>query len=242
MPSNQILLPLQQHIDELPVQWQAILNQNQIKNKLKDINNNLVNLKNSGAVIFPTNPFRALNFVAPENIRAVIIGQDPYHTPKLAHGLAFSVPNHCKCPPSLRNIFKELTRQYPNELSSNTNDLTSWAMQGVLLINAVLTVEQGRAAAHSKLGWQSITDYLIQHIAQHKQPKVFMLWGAYAQQKQSLILQKSTKDNNLILKSNHPSPLSAMRPPTPFIGCGHFDLTNKWLEKHNIKPINWLVR
>lgn len=242
MHSNQIKLPLQSHIDELPDTWRAILNQTHIKNTLDNINHSLIDLQKNGAVIFPTNPFKVFNLVPLEKIKVVIIGQDPYHTPDLAHGLAFSVPSHCKCPPSLRNIFKELSRQYPDSLSSNANDLTSWAMQGVLLINAVLTVEQGKAASHANLGWQTITDCLIQNIAKQSHAKVFMLWGAYAQQKEPLIQQASTTENNLILKSNHPSPLSAARPPLPFIGCGHFDIANQWLENYGMNPINWLQR
>lgn len=241
MPSNQLQLPLIAHIQELPVAWQAVLNHGHIKQLIENINAELNNLKNNNVVIFPSNPFKALSLIAPAQVKAIIIGQDPYHTPEMAQGLAFSVPNHCKCPPSLRNIFKELSRQYPNSLSSNSNDLTSWAQQGVLLINDIFTVEQGKAASHNHLGWQMVSDAIIQHIAGLAHAKVFMLWGAYAQKKAALIMQ-ANNDKNLILKANHPSPFAATRPPIPFIGCGHFDLANQWLEQNNMPTINWLHR
>ncbi|MEN9383492.1 MAG: hypothetical protein RL323_635 [Pseudomonadota bacterium] len=188
-----------------------------------------------GAVVYPPQPFRALELTDLADVRVVILGQDPYHGPGQAHGLAFSVPAGQRIPPSLRNIFKELARSGGN-LAPKSGNLESWAQQGVLLLNTVLTVEQGQPASHARLGWQTLTDALIKACSDHPRPKAFMLWGAHAQAKTGLI----DASRHLVLQANHPSPLSALRPPMPFIGCDHFVRANHWLASKNEKTIGWL--
>ena len=180
---------------------------------------------------------------------------DPYHGPGQADGLAFSVPHGVATPPSLRNINKEIARDpdlrrpvKPNVLwcQSPTGSLLPWAAQGVLLLNTCLTVEQGLPASHSKQGWEVLTDEIIKTIWSGSNPVVFMLWGAHAQTKQALFTALEAKAANhvvqsphLVLTANHPSPLSALRPPTPFIGCGHFGKANAFLSAHGLQPIVW---
>ncbi len=191
---------------------------------------------NSGAIIYPPTPFKALEMTSLSDTRVVIVGQDPYHGPGQAQGLAFHVAVDCKIPPSLRNIHKELARDLGIN-TPTTGELTGWADQGVLLLNAVLTVEQGKPASHAKKGWIQLTDSLLSAAAHNPAPKVFMLWGNYAQSKEELI--RAAGNDHLILKANHPSPLSAARPPVPFIGCGHFSKANEWLKAHQMQPIQW---
>ena len=190
----------------------------------------------AGAVIFPPTPFRALEITSIEETKVVIVGQDPYHGRGQAQGLAFHVSADCKIPPSLKNIHKELARDL-NIVPPHSGELFGWAQQGVLLLNAVLTVEEGKPASHAKKGWETLTDRLLEAVARDHSPKIFMLWGNYAQSKDKLI--ESLGTNHLILKANHPSPLSAMRPPIPFIGCGHFSKANEWLRSHGQKMIDW---
>ena len=185
-----------------------------------------------GAVIFPPQPLRALELTPPEDVRVVILGQDPYHGRGQAEGLAFSVAPGVRLPPSLQNIFKEMQRDlgvpfptFPNPGGS----LVKWAQNGVLLLNTCLTVEEGQAASHSKKGWEVLTDAIIQHVAEQGRPTVFMLWGGHAQSKRVLIPQDR---GHLVLMSNHPSPLSALRPPVQFIGNGHFGKAKAFRERH----------
>ena len=185
----------------------------------------------AGAVVFPPQPLRALELTPPEQVRVVILGQDPYHGRGQAEGLAFSVAPGVPLPPSLRNIFKELQRDLGTPLPSFPvpgGSLVRWATQGVLLLNTCLTVEEGQAASHSGRGWEALTDAVIRHVAAGDQPVVFMLWGAHAQSKRALI----DADRHRVLTANHPSPLSALRPPLPFIGCGHFGEARAWRERH----------
>jgi len=192
----------------------------------------------AGVCIYPARPFRALDEVAPADVRVVILGQDPYHGPGQATGLAFAVPHDCKRPPSLRNIHAELVREFPARATCVfKNDLTHWAGQGVLLLNTVLTVEDGQPASHAKHGWEAVTDALITLVARDPNPKVFMLWGAHAQAKRALLPAASPHQ---ILTANHPSPLSARRPPAPFLGCGHFAAANRWLVEQGRLPVDWL--
>jgi len=184
----------------------------------------------AGAVIFPPQPLRALQLTPPQVVRVVILGQDPYHGRGQAEGLAFSVASGVKLPPSLRNIFKELLRDlgtpfppFPHPGGS----LVKWAQKGVLLLNTCLTVEEGQPASHSGKGWELLTDAIIRQVSQEAQPSVFMLWGAHAQSKRGLI----DAARHLVLTANHPSPLSALRPPLPFIGCGHFSQARAWREQ-----------
>lgn len=184
----------------------------------------------TGAVIFPPRPLRALELTPPEEVRVVILGQDPYHGRGQAEGLAFSVPPGVPLPPSLRNIFKELERDLgtpPPKFPNPGGSLVRWATHGVLLLNTCLTVEEGQAASHAGKGWEVLTDAVIRHVASGERPAVFMLWGSHAQSKRALIDLTRHK----VLASNHPSPLSALRPPAPFIGCGHFGQARAWREE-----------
>ena len=181
----------------------------------------------AGATIFPPQPLRALELTPPESVRVVILGQDPYHGRGQAEGLAFSVAPGVALPPSLRNIFKELQRDlgvpfpaYPNPGGC----LVFWAQKGVLLLNTCLTVEEAQPASHAGKGWEALTDAVIRTVSQAAQPAVFMLWGTHAQSKRALI----DASRHLVLTANHPSPLSALRPPQPFIGCGHFSQAKAW--------------
>jgi uracil-DNA glycosylase len=182
-----------------------------------------------GAVIFPPQPLRALELTPPDQVRVVILGQDPYHGRGQAEGLAFSVAPGVALPPSLRNIFKELQRDVgtaPPKFPVPGGSLVSWALNGVLLLNTCLTVEEGRPASHAGQGWELLTDAVIRAVSGGDQPVVFMLWGAHAQSKKALI----DGNRHLVLVANHPSPLSALRPPLPFIGCEHFSQAQAWLD------------
>jgi uracil-DNA glycosylase len=184
-----------------------------------------------GAVVFPPQPLRALELTPPQAVRVVILGQDPYHGRGQAEGLAFSVAPGVPFPPSLRNIFKELQRDLGEPfpaLPQPGGSLERWARKGVLLLNTCLTVEEGQPASHSGKGWEVLTDAVIRHVSDKAQPCVFMLWGAHAQGKRALI----DAGRHLVLAANHPSPLSALRPPAPFIGCGHFSQARAWREQH----------
>lgn len=184
-------------------------------------------------LVYPSgkNIFRALDQCPLEDIKVVIIGQDPYHGINQANGLCFSVNENVSLPPSLINIFKELQRDLGIDIPTSGN-LERWAKQGVLLLNSVLTVRASQAASHQGMGWEIFTDAIIQTINQNRQGIVYMLWGSYAQKKGSII----DSQKNLVLKSVHPSPLSAYR---GFIGCGHFSLANKYLTSLNKSEIKW---
>jgi len=189
----------------------------------------------AGKTVYPADVFRALRLTSPDDVKVVILGQDPYHgedrgTPQ-AHGLAFSVPPAVRPPPSLRNIFKEIAASLGYE-PPHHGCLDAWARQGVLLLNTVLTVERNSAASHAKRGWEKCTDTLIHELAMRHDGLVFMLWGAHAQAKRVLLGGKS----HYVLAAPHPSPLSAHR---GFLGCGHFALANEYLAKHGRQPIDW---
>lgn len=175
--------------------------------------------------------FRAFDLCPFDKVRVVIIGQDPYHDVNQAHGLCFSVQDGVKVPPSLENIYKELHRDLGKPIPTSGN-LTHWAEQGVLLLNATLTVEAHKAGSHQGKGWEELTDAAIQALNKQRDNIVFMLWGSYAQRKGQLIDRK----RHLVLTAVHPSPLSAYR---GFIGCGHFSQANNYLLQHRQTPINW---
>lgn len=183
-------------------------------------------------IIYPKyeNIFNCLRFTDYDDVKVVIIGQDPYHGENEAHGLCFSVLEGVNRPPSLNNIFKELN----NDLGivKNNNDLTCWAKQGVLLLNSIMTVVKDRPLSHKEKGWEIFTDNIIRYLNDREKPMVFILWGSYARSKKELITNK----NHLILESVHPSPLSASR---GFFGSKPFSKTNKFLIDHGMKPINW---
>jgi len=189
----------------------------------------------AGKTVYPADVFRALRLTSPDKVKVVILGQDPYHgedrgTPQ-AHGLAFSVAPNVRTPPSLRNIFKEIAASLGHEPPPH-GCLDTWAKQGVLLLNTVLTVERNSAASHAKRGWEKCTDTLIHELAMRHDCLVFMLWGAHAQAKRALLGGKS----HYVLEAPHPSPLSAHR---GFLGCGHFAKANEYLVEHGRTPIDW---
>lgn len=175
--------------------------------------------------------FNALKYTSFENTKVVIIGQDPYHGYGQAHGLCFSVKKGVVPPPSLKNIFKELNSDIGKEIPSH-GELTDWAKQGVLLLNAVLTVREGQPTSHAKMGWETFTDRVISELNKKEAPVVFLLWGAYAQRKAEIITNPLHKK----LMSVHPSPLSASR---GFFGCKHFSKTNQLLQNAGLEPISW---
>lgn len=177
--------------------------------------------------------FNAFRYTSYDDVKVVIIGQDPYHGPKQAEGLSFSVSNDVLKPPSLQNIFKELESDLGIPFPKH-NSLIPWAREGVLLLNAVLTVEEHKPASHSKIGWEMFTDHVIEVLNKREKPIVFILWGAFARSKKALI----TNPNHYIIESAHPSPFSARN---GFFGSKPFSKTNEFLNKHNIKEINWKV-
>ncbi len=187
----------------------------------------------SSKTIYPNmnDIFNALKYTSFKDTKVVIIGQDPYHGIGQAHGLCFSVQKGVPFPPSLRNIFKELESDVGKEIPSH-GELTDWAKQGVLLLNAVLTVREGQPTSHAKMGWETFTDRVISELNKKETPVIFLLWGAYAQKKAEIITNPIHKK----LMSVHPSPLSASR---GFFGCKHFSKTNALLENAGMSPINW---
>ena len=184
----------------------------------------------AGAIVYPPRPLRALEITPLHKVHAVILGQDPYHGAGQAEGLAFSVRAGVKLPPSLRNIFKEL-RCKPEEPFPPHGSLRDWAERGVLLLNSCLTVEDGQPGSHAGKGWEVLTGALLATVAAQASPCVYMLWGAHAQAKAGLIEETAARHSReaLVLQANHPSPLSASRPPVPFLGCGHFVQAREWL-------------
>ncbi len=192
----------------------------------------------AGAVVYPAQPFRALQLTPLSAVRVVILGQDPYHGPGQAEGLAFSVAPGQRLPPSLRNIFKERQRDLGLPPPAQ-GSLVGWAQQGVLLLNTCLTVEQTQPASHARQGWEALTDALIAAVAARPVPCVYLLWGAHAQAKAGLIQTTAAAhgQQTLVLQANHPSPLSANRPPVPFIGCGHLSQTQAWLAQRGVSVL-----
>lgn len=218
---------------KLDPSWMRVVGEEFDKPYMAALKSFLVAEKKAGKVLYPAgeNWFNALNTTPFDQVRVVVLGQDPYHGPGQAHGLCFSVQKGVPAPPSLLNIFKELE----SDLGISMPDhgcLQHWAEQGVLLLNAVLTVERGRAAAHQGRGWETFTDACIAHLNREREGLVFLLWGSYAQKKGQLIDRK----RHLVLEAPHPSPLSAHR---GFLGCGHFSKANRYLEQHGQAPIDW---
>lgn len=217
----------------LHTSWQAVLGDELHKPYMEALRAFLKQEKAAGKVIYPPSPliFNAFNHTPFDQVRVVIIGQDPYHGPNQAHGLSFSVPNGISLPPSLQNIFKEIASDLNIKISRN-GDLTKWADQGVLLLNATLTVEQAKAGAHQGKGWERFTDAAIAALNQHREGLVFVLWGSYAQKKGHMI----DANRHLVLKSVHPSPLSAHR---GFFGNRQFSAINQYLTQRGQAPIDW---
>lgn len=190
--------------------------------------------RDSGKIIYPpkADVFNAFRYTEFDQVKVVILGQDPYHGPNQAHGLAFSVRPNVQIPPSLQNIYKELSQDIAGFQIPNHGYLVDWAQQGVLLLNTVLTVEQGKAHSHANFGWETFTDHVIAMLNQHIQGLVFLLWGSHAQKKGQFI----DRQKHCVLTAPHPSPLSAHR---GFFGCHHFSSTNQYLIQQGKTPINW---
>ncbi|WP_425434158.1 uracil-DNA glycosylase [Paraburkholderia lycopersici] len=225
---------LEDQFDALPAAWRELLAPFIASDAYAPLCRFVDDERAAGKTVYPADVFRALRLTSPDEVKVVILGQDPYHgedrgTPQ-AHGLAFSVPPSVRPPPSLRNIFKEITASLGIEAPSH-GCLDAWARQGVLLLNTVLTVERGNAASHAKRGWERCTDTLIHELAVRHEHLVFMLWGAHAQNKRALL-----PGAHCVLEAPHPSPLSAHR---GFLGCGHFAQANAYLRAHGRQPIDW---
>lgn len=218
---------------EIPAAWQPLLGDQTTQPYWAELHRFLADEAAQGKQIYPpaSQRYAALEAVPPEAVKVVILGQDPYHGPGQAHGLSFSVPAGIKPPPSLKNIFKEIARDFGHTPPQH-GDLSAWAQQGVLLLNSVLSVESSLAGAHRKRGWERFTDVLVSRLAQQQQAIVFMLWGAYAEAKAELI----DAEQHCILRSVHPSPLSAHR---GFLGNGHFSAANHYLQRQGRSPIDW---
>ncbi|MCP3708170.1 uracil-DNA glycosylase [Paraburkholderia sp. CNPSo 3274] len=240
--SNQPAMPqaaidttrLEDQFDALPAAWRELLAPFIASDAYAPLCRFVDDERAAGKTVYPADVFRALRLTSPDDVKVVILGQDPYHgddrgTPQ-AHGLAFSVPPSVRPPPSLRNIFKEIAASLGIQAPAH-GCLDAWALQGVLLLNTVLTVERASAASHAKRGWERCTDTLIQELAARHENLVFMLWGAHAQNKRALL-----SGAHCVLEAPHPSPLSAHR---GFLGCGHFAQANGYLQAHGRQPIDW---
>jgi uracil-DNA glycosylase len=223
----------------LPASWQAPLQQVCAASEIDILVKFLQQREKAGAVMYPQKKdiFAALKSTPFDTVKIVIVGQDPYHGAGQAHGLSFSVPPGIVQPPSLRNIFKELKGDL-GIATPSSGTLTSWAEQGVLLLNALLTVEQNCPASHAGKGWEQFTDGIIAALIKRKKPTIFMLWGAYAQKKVAHLGLVIDPSIHLILKAAHPSPFSA----TKFLGCKHFSQANAFLKEHNLEEIDWCAR
>ena len=230
----------QQKQGQLHPSWQAVIGDELEKPYMQALRDFLKQEKAAGKIIYPPSPliFNAFNHTPFEQVRVVIIGQDPYHGQNnkgqpQAHGLSFSVPHGFDLPPSLQNIFKEISSDLNLKMSKN-GDLTPWAEQGVLLLNATLTVQQSLAGSHQNKGWEQFTDAAIAALNKHRENLAFVLWGSYAQKKGAFIDEKK----HLVLKSVHPSPLSAHR---GFFGNHQFSTINQYLVQHGQPAINWQI-
>jgi len=212
--------------------WKRVLKEEFEKEYISTIKNTIMQTKAAGNPVYPPGPliFNAFNLTPFDKVKVVIIGQDPYHNPGEAMGLSFSVPKGVRVPPSLRNIYKELVQDIGFETPSH-GDLSSWAAQGVLLLNAMLTVEHKKAGSHQKIGWQEFTDAAIRELSDRKEGLVFLLWGRFAQSKASLI----DEGKQHILIAAHPSPLAR----NAYSGSKHFSQTNAILEAQDMTPIEW---
>lgn len=215
-------------------QWHSFIQSQQQQAYFQQLESFLEAQRSQGKQIFPPQSqiYQAFEKTPFEQVKVVILGQDPYHGPNQAHGLSFSVAHGIKTPPSLVNMYKELATDIDGFQIPNHGNLEAWAEQGVLLLNTVLTVEQGKAHSHAKAGWETFTDAVIEKLNQEKSGLVFLLWGGHAQKKGAGI----DKEKHHVLSAAHPSPLSAYR---GFFGCKHFSKTNQLLIQDGYEPINW---
>ena len=221
----------------LEASWKAVLRQEFDQPYMQKLRGFLTAEKRAGKKIFPPGGemFAALDSTPLDAVKVVIIGQDPYHGPGQAHGLCFSVRSGVPIPPSLINIFKEIAAEFPDEsrrFDGNHGCLEPWARQGVLLLNAVLSVERGRAGSHQGRGWETFTDAIVARLNEEREHLVFLLWGSYAQKKGARLDRRK----HCVLSAPHPSPLSAHR---GFFGCNHFRDANAYLVSHGLEPIDW---
>jgi len=219
---------------ELEASWLEVLGDEFKKDYMLKLKQFLIDETQAGKTIYPKSSdiFNAFWITPFTEVKVVIIGQDPYHGPNQAHGLSFSVQKGVATPPSLQNIYKELATDIPGFTIQRSGELTHWAEQGVLLLNAILTVRLNEPASHAKIGWMDFTDAVIKKISDNKKGIIFLLWGNFAQQKQTLI----DEDKHFLLKAAHPSPFSANR---GFFGCKHFSKTNELLIQQGYSPIDW---
>ena len=215
--------------------WLELLNPAFQKDSFKNLKQQLLKERAEGIVHYPPGSqiFNAFDSTPLNDVKVVMLGQDPYHGPGQAHGLSFSVPQGIKSPPSLINIFKAIHADLGIPIPPHGN-LSTWAAQGVLMLNAMLTVQAHKASSHKDIGWQEFTDFVIEQVSKHHNHIVFMLWGRFAQQKEPLI-----QGDHLILKSVHPSPLSAHR---GFLTNKHFSRCNDYLQRTDQKPIDWTIK
>jgi uracil-DNA glycosylase len=232
---NVLAEPLARVLDRAPASWAALVEAWRLSAAGQQLEAFVAQRQAAGATIYPADPLRALALTPRHEARVIIVGQDPYHGPGQAEGLAFSVPPGVRPPPSLRNIFKEQSRDLGLSLPAHGH-LGAWARRGVLLLNSALTVEGGQPGTHAEHGWEALTDAVIQSLSDDWRPKVFMLWGAHAQRKGA---RASTVGRHAVLTANHPSPLSATRGPAPFVGCGHFSACNSFLAERGEAGIDW---
>ncbi|WP_135384521.1 uracil-DNA glycosylase [Vibrio tasmaniensis] len=219
-----------------PKTWESIINDERNKEYFQSVLAFVEQQRNSGKTVYPPQEqvFSAFDMTPFESVRVVILGQDPYHGANQAHGLAFSVLPGVKIPPSLRNMYKELAQDIEGFEIPSHGYLDTWASQGVLMLNTVLTVEEAKAHSHAKCGWETFTDAIIAELNQRSEPIIFLLWGAHAQKKGQAI----DADKHHVLVAPHPSPLSAHR---GFFGCQHFSMTNELLSSINQQPIDWTL-
>lgn len=228
-PDNRLREPLTALLGRAPSSWRDLLQAWRASADGQRLQAHVAARQAAAALIYPAAVLRALELTARPAVRVVILGQDPYHGPGQAEGLAFSVPDGLRTPPSLRHVLEEISRDLGQR--PRGSHLAGWAGQGVLLLNTCLTVEDGRPGSHAKQGWEALTDRIVAAVAQDDGAKVFMLWGAHAQAKAPLI-EAAGAGRHLVLRANHPSPLSARRPPLPFLGCGHFGQAQRFLARH----------
>lgn len=232
---NRLVEPIGRVLDRAPAAWADIVHAWRSGPAGRRLEAFVSARQDAGALIYPAAVLRALELTPPDAVQVVIVGQDPYHRPGQAEGLAFSVPEGERVPPSLRNMQQELERDL-GLTPPGHGHLGAWARQGVLLLNTCLTVEDGCPGAHAGQGWEVLTDSVIEAVAESGAPKVFLLWGAHAQTKAELARRSGRHE---VLCANHPSPLSARRGPVPFVGCGHFGAANRWLEARGRRPVDW---
>lgn len=236
---NRLRRPLAEVLAQAPADWAPVVQAWAASADGQALQQFMAARQAVDATIYPAAVLQALALTPRAQVRVVILGQDPYHGPGQAEGLAFSVPAGHKIPPSLRNIDVELARDLGLAAPAHGH-LAAWARQGVLLLNTTLTVEGGQPASHAKRGWEALTDALISATAADAGDKAYLLWGAHAQAKAGLI-RGVAGGRHLVLQANHPSPLSARRPPVPFIGCGHFGQASRFVTERwaGSPPLDW---